>query len=65
MDEVRSIARKAAKFQLMADWYRDHARRRGGSDGRELANEAAALDRLAARLLSGGVSHVAVDATAA
>jgi hypothetical protein len=64
MDEVRWIARKAAKLQLIADSYRSHAWR-AGSDGCQLANEAAALERLAAWLLSGGVNHDSVDATAA
>ena len=64
MDEVRWIARKTAKLQLIADSYRPHARR-AGSDGCQLAKEAAALDRMAAWLLSGGVNHDFVYATAA
>jgi hypothetical protein len=64
MDEARWIARRAAKLQLIADSHRSHARR-VGSDGCQLAYEAGAWDRVAACLLTGGVNHDSVDATAA
>jgi hypothetical protein len=51
MEDTRQIARQAAVLQLVADGYRERARR-GASERRPLEQQAAALDGLAASLLS-------------
>jgi hypothetical protein len=60
----RRIARRAAKPQMVADSHRFHARR-AGLHGLEFVHEAGAWDRVAACLLTGGVSHDPFDGTAA
>lgn len=64
MDDIRATARNAATLQLIAHRYRDHARDGVVAGSQFLRREAAALDWLAACLLSDGLGSTPVASSA-